>query len=556
MRLSIKAQLRILLGFFALVLLTLTVAVWWDFDTVRRLQDDGAEAARRAQSAADAANIGPVLYRIIADGEINLNLENTRKDWAETLAKQREIARHVTGWATSPKEAALAQAGSAAIEKLAGVFEREMLPALEASDVMTQAIRDLDGRIDEIIDEIKDPFTELKTIAVDDARSVDTEFDVEATRGQTVTAAVMLATLLITLGGSLYIDRRISNGVTNIITAMSAIAGGRLDTTIAGRERPDEFGRMASELETMRQGLADAEQLRHSAQDREAAEREVLARREQLARVFVDQMRTLAQDFVHSSGEVAAAARGLSATAEETSRQAQAVAAAAEQASANVQTVAASSEEMAASVHQINDQVARSANVADSAYAEAQESNRRISELASAASAIGDVVGMIDSIAAQTNLLALNATIEAARAGEAGRGFAVVASEVKELASQTAKATKDISGKIGEMQQETEGTVSSMAEILRVISTIKENASQISGAVEQQGVATAEIAQNCQQAATGTQQVTQNITGVGRAAEMTGSASTQLLGLSSALSERAGDLRTAVEGFVKDFAAA
>jgi len=166
------------------------------------------------------------------------------------------------------------------------------------------------------------------------------------------------------------------------------------------------------------------------------------------------------------------------------------------------------------------------------------------------------VVELISSIAGQTNLLALNATIEAARAGEAGKGFAVVASEVKQLAAQTAKATDVISGKVVEIQQATVGTVKSMKEIVTVIGNIKQIASSIAGAVEQQSAATSEIARNCQQAAIGTQEVTENITGVGQAAEMTGTASTQLMSLSTGLSIEATNLRVEVESFVERLKAA
>ncbi|HET7775373.1 MAG TPA: methyl-accepting chemotaxis protein [Azospira sp.] len=49
----------------------------------------------------------------------------------------------------------------------------------------------------------------------------------------------------------------------------------------------------------------------------------------------------------------------------------------------------------------------------------------------------------------------MNAAIEAARAGEAGRGFAVVADEVRKLAERTAKATTEIAGLVGTIQEET-----------------------------------------------------------------------------------------------------
>ncbi|MDR3374923.1 MAG: HAMP domain-containing methyl-accepting chemotaxis protein [Ancalomicrobiaceae bacterium] len=340
------------------------------------------------------------------------------------------------------------------------------------------------------------------------------------------------------------------------MTVMAALGRGELSNAVPGTDRGDEIGAMSKTLETLRGQLQEAERMRQVQAEREEVERQLLARRERLANDFVGHMQQLAGSFAQSSGEVADAAKNLSATAEETSRQAQAVAAAAEEAATNVQTVAASSEEMAASVREITNQVGHSAKVADTAFIEAEASNTRIGALASAASAIGDVINLIKGIADQTNLLALNATIEAARAGEAGRGFAVVAAEVKQLADQTAKATGEIGTKVGEIQQATEGSVKSMTEIVRIIANIKEIASAIASAVEQQGAATAEIARNCQQAATGTHQVTENISGVGQAAEMTGAASTQLMTLSNGLSGQAGNLRTTVEAFVKEFAAA
>jgi len=69
---------------------------------------------------------------------------------------------------------------------------------------------------------------------------------------------------------------------------------------------------------------------------------------------------------------------------------------------------------------------------------------------------IGQIVEAIGEISFRTNLLALNAAVEAARAGEAGKGFAVVASEVRSLAQRAAESSKMIKDITGENQESTQ----------------------------------------------------------------------------------------------------
>jgi methyl-accepting chemotaxis protein len=338
--------------------------------------------------------------------------------------------------------------------------------------------------------------------------------------------------------------------INTVASVMSTLAGGRLDTRVPFQDQKDEVGGMALSLEIFRKSLVEGENLRQQAALADKQSAEVIKRRLTLTEGFQATMVARAKSFAQSSVEVSQAAQSLSATAEETARQAQTVAAAAEEAATNVQTVAAATEEMSMSVKEINAQVTDAAHVAQNAAQEAMSSEQEIRNLAHAAHSIGEVINLISNIASQTNLLALNATIEAARAGEAGKGFAVVASEVKALATQTAKATGEIGNKVSEIQSATERAVLSIEKIVQTIDHIRNISAAVATSVEQQGAATDEIANNTALAAGGTMAVTENIFGVGRAAEITGEASSQMLNLSSQLTGQAQSLESEVQEFV------
>jgi methyl-accepting chemotaxis protein len=156
---------------------------------------------------------------------------------------------------------------------------------------------------------------------------------------------------------------------------------------------------------------------------------------------------------------------------------------------------------------------------------------------------------VITSIAQQTNLLALNATIEAARAGEAGKGFAVVANEVKELAKETAKATEDISRKIGAIQTDTQAAVEAIGSIGAVIKQINDISNTIASAVEEQNATTNEMARNVSDAAHGSGEITSNIAGVAQAAESTSRGAGDAQRASVQLVETSAQLRKLVEQF-------
>jgi methyl-accepting chemotaxis protein len=106
------------------------------------------------------------------------------------------------------------------------------------------------------------------------------------------------------------------------------------------------------------------------------------------------------------------------------------------------------------------------------------------------------------------------------------------------------------------MQQVTTSAVGAIRNIRLTIGEINEVTTAIAAAVEQQGVATREIARNIQHAAGGTSEVSSNIVGVTTASAEAGAAASEVLTASSALRRETDVLRAEIDAFLSNIRAA
>ncbi|QQR69857.1 MAG: MCP four helix bundle domain-containing protein [Alphaproteobacteria bacterium] len=343
----------------------------------------------------------------------------------------------------------------------------------------------------------------------------------------------------------------VSRPLGRMVTAMTKVADGDLNTVVPGLGQKDEVGDLASALDKFKAAALENRRLvaeQEEAKKRAAAERKTAMLK--MADDFEASVKGVVEQVTSAATKMQSTAQSMSAVSEQTSRQAGAVSASSDQAAHNVESVASAAEELNASIGEISRQVDEAARIARSGVEDADKTNITMQELSSAAEKIGDVVKLIEEIASQVNLLALNATIEAARAGEAGKGFAVVANEVKNLANQTGNATQEITRQISGVQAQTKLAVEAIGTITTTIRRVNEISTAIASAVEEQGAATQEISRNVQQASQSAGEVSRNIGGVTQAATETGSSATEVLHSAGALSSQADALRQVVNGFL------
>ena len=110
------------------------------------------------------------------------------------------------------------------------------------------------------------------------------------------------------------------------------------------------------------------------------------------------------------------------------------------------------------------------------------ETEKRIKRLGERSQEISGIVNLINTISERTHVLALNASMQAAVAGEAGRGFAVVAEEVQRLAESSRTASQQIGALVGNIQLETNETIST---VNRTIGQVVHGSEQAQKAGEQ-----------------------------------------------------------------------
>jgi methyl-accepting chemotaxis protein len=172
-----------------------------------------------------------------------------------------------------------------------------------------------------------------------------------------------------------------------------------------------------------------------------------------------------------------------------------------EQAEKDVQAMAVDTEQLSSSIARVSHSSDATRETVNSGARVAQELPAKVRQLDATVDAANDFLQIISAIASQSNILALNATIEAARGGKANQGFVVVANEIKSLSDQTAGAVDQIAAHLEEIR----GAVATVANAISAASesatAVDKSAMTIAEVVQEQVMATADLAAMAEQMA-------------------------------------------------------
>ena len=175
---------------------------------------------------------------------------------------------------------------------------------------------------------------------------------------------------------------------------------------------------------------------------------------------------------------------------------------------------AAAITEMSVSLNEVNTRISGVHSSSENAFNTAEQGRLSIAELQASlekvafeagttandiellmtlANTVAEISESIQGIADQTNLLALNASIEAARAGEFGRGFAVVADEVRALSHRSYTAADSIVKNVRSVINQGNKISLSMSNVVEQSTQCKQGADVVDQSLQQIEEATFDV---------------------------------------------------------------